>query len=162
MARKRKYIKSWPCNNLGELVRFLNSIYPEGYTIRDVAERCGTTVQNLSQMFTKDNMRLKFIEEIAGAYGYTLSLYFPVKEKMDIIYVTKKREWPNAGNLQGLAQYIADSNITVNYMSQRIGHGNNVLTNAFNTGNISISVLYEVLANLNIDVIWEFKKNQTE
>ena len=155
---RKIYNKSWPRKNLGELVNFLDRQYPQGYSLDDLSAKFGKSRQYISQTFQRDDMKLSKAEWIAEQYGYHLKLYFPVRERIGLDYSVHKREYPNAGNLAGLEKYIYDSNISINYMSQRIGRANNVLTNAFIRGDIFISTLYEVIKNLNIEVVWSFEK----
>ncbi len=157
--KREAYNKNWPRKNLGELANFLDRQYPQGIVLKDMAARTATTVQNLSQMFVRDDMKLSRAEGIVRAYGCRLMLYFPEKARLGLDYSPKVlRPFPNAGNLAGLARYIADSNISINHMSQRIGRANSVLTTAFTRGDIFISTMYSILANLGIDVIWSFEK----
>lgn len=156
-GRKKGNTRHWPGRNLGELADFIDRQYPEGYTLDMLALRLGMTKQNISLMMTKDDIKLSKAEEIAAEFGHTLKLHFPQREH---VYSgeRKARVFPNAGNLSGLAKYLADSNISVNYMSQRVGMANNVITNAFDKGDIMISKLYAILANLRISVQWIFEK----
>lgn len=162
MNKRPPYQKNWPRKNLGELVNFLDKQYPDGFSLAELSEKTHMTNQNISQMFRRDDMKLSRAEKIASDYGYRLRLFFPEKEIMGLDYSHKKRDFPNAGNLSGLVKYIADSNISINFMSQRIGRANIVLTNAFAKGDIFISTLYEIIKNLNIEVIWSFETPEME
>lgn len=158
MARK-PYTKRWPRKNLGEFLNFLDRIYPEGYSLQDLSEATGMTQQNLSQMFTRDDAKLSKIEYLAGKYGYVLTLYYPQKTRLlESLHTRKECTYVNAGNLAGLQKYIQDSNITINHMSDRVGRNFCVIANAFKKGDIKLSALYEILKNLNINVIWNFEK----
>lgn len=161
MARK-PYTKRWPRQNLGEFLNFLDRIYPEGYSLQDLSEVTGMTQQNLSQMFTRDDAKLSKIEDLADKYGYTLRLYYPQKTRLlEGMHNRKERIYANAGNLSGLQKYIQDSNITINHMSDRVGRTFCVISNAFKKGDIKLSALYEILKNLNINVIWNFEKKNS-
>lgn len=154
--RPTSYIKKWPAKHLSELVAFLEKQHDDNLSIKDVANRTGMTIQYISFLFRKDDMKLSRAENIAKAYGYTLKLYFPQREwKYE---GPNRREFPNAKNLSGLVQYMNDSNKTVNSLSQELRISNGVLTKAFNNGDIFISMLYTVVEMLNIEFIWSFEK----
>lgn len=159
MPKKESYTKKWPRQNLFEIASFLESQHPGGCSLKELSKKMDMTAQAVSQTFIRDDMTLSKAESIAAAYGYRLKLFFPIKDSHGITSAAAMREFPNAGNLAGLARYLRDSNITVNYMSQRIGRSNGVLTRALTTGDIYISTLYEVTRNLKIQVMWKFEKD---
>jgi len=158
MNKRPPYTKNWPRKNLGEMVNFLEKIYPDGFSLAEVAEKTDMRTQDVSRMFVHDDMKLSKAEKIATDYGFRLHLFFPEWEGVGLDYSIRHKDYPNAGNLSGLAKYIYDRKISINYMSQRIGRANNVLTNAFAKGDIFISTLYDIIKNLNIEVVWSFEK----
>lgn len=159
MQKRKPYTKNWPRKNLGELIGFIEQQYPDGFSLEMLAERMNTSVQNVSRIFVRDDMKLSKAEEITNIFGYKLVLFFPERERIGLDYSPyRKKEYPNAKNLTGLVKYINDSNISINYMSQRINKANIVLMNAFNRGDIFISTLYDITHNLNIEFMWEFRK----
>ena len=158
--KRGPYTKHWPRQNLGEFLNFLDRIYPEGYSLQDLSEVTGMTVANLSQMFIRDDAKLSKMEYLASRFGYTLTLFYPQKTRfLSDFHSGNAREYPNAGNLAGLAKYIQDSNISINHMSVRVGRAFCLISNAFKKGDIKLSALYEILKNLNINVIWNYEKN---
>jgi len=160
MARKNVYAKHWPAKNLADLINFLERTHPEGLVLKDIAQETGISHQHLCQMLMRDDMRLSRVEEIAETLGYTLRLFFPQKVfpyGRPAHLSQRNREFPNAGNLAGLVRYINDSGMTVFHMSQRIGRANNVIKNAFETGNIAVSTLLDITDNLGITIEWSFE-----
>ena len=162
MTERKAYIKSWPRQNLAELLQFLEQRHPGGLKLRDFSERSGLTQQYASSIFRRDDMRLSLAEKIADTYGYQLKLYFPQKEyKFGIVpegLSKYRKDYPNAGNLSGLAKYMQDSMRTINSLSEAVGLNYSVIKDAFNKGDIYISTLYKILKNLNIQVLWSFEK----
>ena len=150
------YNKHWPRQNLAELLRFLDRMHPEGLSLKTVSEKIRHTQQYVSQTFMKDDMKLSKAEMIARCYGYSLRLMYPKKDPLLIDRSQHYRTFPNSGNLHGLVEYLNDSNISINHMSQRIGKANSVITEAFNKGDIMLSTLYEIIRNLGIEVYWYF------
>lgn len=164
MQTRRANTKHWPRKNLGELLNFIEKQHPEGLAIINIAERLDMTQQSVSSMFMKDDIKLSKAENIAEAYGYELKLYFPQREnKLGLMLppsgLLRQKDFPNIGNLAGLYKYIIDSNMTLNSISQRIGMSFGVMQRAFSKGDIFISTLYEILKELNINVIWAFEEN---
>ncbi len=157
---RQPYKNTWPRKNLGELLNFLDRIYPEGYTLDTLAEKFGVTRESFSQMFRGDDAKLSKAEAIARAYGYRLTLYFPQKTRLlgELHTSAPRHTYPDAGNLAGLVKYIQDSNISIHHMGLRIGRRYGPINAAFSKGDIKISMLYEILKNLNINVIWNFEK----
>lgn len=158
------YNKSWPKKNLGELVNFLERIHPEGLSLKILSDEIGITPQGLSSLFSRDNAKLSRVEQIVGRYGYELKLFFPVRtfpvEGIEI--PPPKRTFPNAGNLAGLVRYINDSNYSIKYVANLIPRYPSLLTRAFETGDILISNLYQILDALGICVLWKFIKTDKE
>ena len=149
--------RSWPCKNLGELINFLEEQNPKGLNISEIAKRMGCTPQHISALLLKDEMKLSYVEKIARSYGHELKLYFPVWTKENPSK-SKDRSFPTAGNLTGLAKYIYDSNRTVNSVSTDMNKPGSIMEQAFRKGDIKISTLYEILAQLNIITQWKFEK----
>ena len=151
--------KKWPGKNLGELINFLEEQYPDGIPIKDVAERLGVTQSSISQMFRLDDTRLSKAEWIAGRYGYRIDLFFPKRKYEDGYVPAKPRmSYPDAGNLLGLVNYIQDSEYTITFVAEKTGVTRGVFTKAFQSGDISISLLYQILDILGLCVIWKFTK----
>lgn len=155
------YNKSWPGNNLGELIAFLKTTEPGGLSLRKLAERLGVTQACISNTFCRDDMKLKRAEDICRAYGYRLSLYFPTEyygfnegfEKKEY-----KDKYPNAGNLSGLVKYIMESGFSPSYVAHGMNMSPGVLIKAFTTGDISIKTLYLCADSLKIEIEWRFEK----
>lgn len=163
--RPTSYKKKWPCKHLGELIHFLESQHTEGLSIKAISEKTGLKIQYISSLFKNDDMKLSRAESIVESYGYSLKLFFPQKEwifggPLDI-NPKSKRKFPNAGNLGGLVKYINDSNKTINSLSKDMMISNNVLTSAFNNGDIFLSKLFMVIKTLDIEVFWSFEKKQS-
>jgi len=160
MARGH-YTKRWPRQNLGEFLNFLDRIYPNGYGLQELSDVTGMTKQNLSQMFVRDDAKLSRMEEFADKFGYVLTLYYPQRTSLlNGLHEGNRREFPHAGNLAGLVKYMQDSNITIYHMSVRLGRSSPLITNAFKKGDIKLSALYEILKNLNINVIWNYEPKE--
>lgn len=159
---KRPYKKHWPNQNLNELITFLETQFPGGMSCTDLAAAIGLSQQRISALFKKDDLKLSQAESIVEKFGYTLTLYFPKKEYFITDYrpfgIVKMKEYPNAGNLYGLYEYMRDSNISVNMMSKTLEMTYSVIDRAFKTGDIQISTLYEILKVLGIEVLWSFDK----
>lgn len=102
-------------------------------------------------------MKLSKAEKIAQALGYKLRLYFPVRTRIGLDFSVRKEDYPQAGNLTGLAKYLYDSNISIDRMCKRLGRAHSVLKNAFANGDIALSTLMNVIDNLGIDIIWKFE-----
>ena len=161
MAANRK--KFWPRIILNELISFIEEQHGTLPSLEDISDKTGLSVGNISAIFIRDDMKLRRAEEIVRAYGYELKLFFPLREyPQDWGTHISRREFPNSGNLTGLVKYLYDSNITVNYMCKRIGCSYTMLDNAFTTGNISLSYLYKITENLNINVLWIYEKKNSE
>ena len=157
MATSNK--KSWPRIVLNELITFIEQQHGYLPSLKEISEKTGLSVNNVSAMFIKDDMKLSRAEEIIRAYGYELKLFFPLKEyPHDWGKHSTRREFDNSGNLTGLVQYLKDSNITINHLRMRIGCHHSVIDQAFNSGNISLSYLYKIVENLNINVLWIYEK----
>lgn len=158
------YNKNWPRKNLGELVRFLEKMHPEGLALKTLSEEIGITQQALSSLFSKDDAKLSRIEQIVRCYGHELKLFFPLRtfpvEGIEI--PPPKKTFPNAGNLSGLIRYINDSNYSIKYVAGLIPRYPSLLTRAFETGDILMSNLYQVLDALDICVIWKFVKTNIQ
>lgn len=161
MTRKA-YNKHWPRKNLGEFLNFLDRLYPNGYTLQEISDKTGQSKQYLSNLFTRDDARLSKLEKYAERLGYQLMLYFPQKTRLLAdLHDSPRKDYPNAGNLTGLVRYLQDSNISVNHMSVRLGRSFSLVMNAFRSGDINVSTLYDILKNLNIDVMWKFEKKDS-
>ncbi len=52
----------------------------EGITKKELAERMGTTRQNLNYLLNKDNFRINEIIKIADCLGYTFNYSFDKKD----------------------------------------------------------------------------------
>lgn len=155
---REPYTKHWPRKNLGEFLNFLDRIYPKGYSLQDLSNVTGMSKQNLSQMFIRDDAKLSKMEALAESFGYSLTLYYPQKTRfLGSTNEGSQKHYPNAGNLAGLVKYIQDSNISLNHMSVRVGRSYCLIANAFKNGDIKLSALYEILKNLNINVIWNYE-----
>ena len=163
--KRTAYTKKWPAKHLGEMIHFLESQHKDGLNIMNIAEKTGLTPQYVSALFHKDDMKLSRAEKFANDYGYTLKLYFPQKEfKFGPILIsqTKRKEYPNAGNLSGLAKYLADSNITIHRFCKENNMSNSILSTAFKNGDIFVSTLYIIVEALGIDFVWSFEKMNHE
>lgn len=156
-ARHAAHRKRWPGKNLGEVLGFLESIFPEGVSGRTLAEDLGVTPQSVSGLFSKDDMWLSKAEEIARIYGHELRIFFPLRKQYEWFTPPPPRqEFPNAGNLSGLVQYINDSGWTVSHAANVIGRTPTSLFRALNKGDIRISYLNDILDALGICAIWKF------
>ena len=157
---RQPYNKRWPRKNLGDLVSFLEEINPQGINVTSLANRLGGSAGNISNMFCRDDMKLSKAEQIARAYGYKLLLYFPKRDPDDTFGVAPfKLNYPNAGNLTGLVEYIRDSGYSITFFSEQSGIGRNILQRAFTNGDISLATLNHILDTMGLCVIWKFIKN---
>ena len=152
-------MKSWPRKNLGELLNFLDRIHPEGLSLGVISSEIGMTVAGVSNLFMMDDMKLSKAEGIAKAYGYELHLFFPVRNYSAFaIQPSYTRTFETAGNLEGLARYIYDSNWTINSVAHGMRKSPTMLSNAIRTGDILLSNLYKVTDSLGIYFFWKFEK----
>ena len=162
MATRKKqlvYVKSWPRKNLGELLNFLEQMHPEGISLKALSGRLGMTPGAISNLFMRDDMKLSKAETIVRAYGYELKLYFPAKVYAEGIEPPKHGlTFDNAGNLKGLAQYIYDSNWTINFVAHSMGMYATMLSNSIKRGDIFLSKLYNVTDALGICFEWRYEK----
>lgn len=156
MARPHK--NHWPRRNLSEIIRFLENVTEGKMTLKSLSEKMGTTEQNISNMFLRDDMRLSRAMKIAKLYGYRLTILFPKWKDYGIPPLTKKQEYPNAGQLQGLIDYTYNANWTKHKLSQFTKLSYDCINQAFATGDIKLSYLYRIMAELNIDAKWVFEK----
>lgn len=158
MSSNPIHVKKWPRKNLGELIDFLEKVNPEGISLHTLAEKFSVTRASISNMFNKDEMKLSKAEEIARLYGHSLTLFFPQRVHKDgFVPPPPKREFPNAGNLTGLVKYIQDSDYSIAWVAEVNGFSPNVLTRAFENGDISIRTLKRINDNLGLCVIWKFE-----
>lgn len=153
------YRKAWKGEVLGELLDFIarqhDGCIP---SLKDISKITGLSVGNISAMFLRDDMKLSRMEEIVNCYGYKLKLFFPLREyPVKWNNAVEQKKYPNAGNLQGLVEYLHDSNITVNYMACRIGRTRFLIESAFNSGDIFLSTLKAIIENLNIEILWIYE-----
>ena len=161
MQTYKTYSKIWPGKVLGELVYFLGQRHPEGIPVKEVAEKLGVTAQYVSYIFLRDDLRLSGAEKIANLYGYELHLYFPQRRFPEGIEAPEHtREYPKAGNLRGLAEYMLDSNWTPHALAQMTGCSYHSLLHAFETGDIMISKLRHIEESLDIQILWKFDEKQ--
>ena len=152
-------IKNRKSENLSEILAFLHSLHPEGLAPGVIAQETGLSSHSLSAAFIKDNMHLSRAEYIAKCYGYKLFLVFPKRKLVNgMAPPPRKREFPNAGNLSGLVDYILDSNYSVAYVAGRVGCGRGLLERAFASGDIMISSLKQITEGLGIEVQWVWEK----
>ena len=159
MARKLAYRKHWPRKTLGELLNFLEDLHPEGLTLKGLSDELGMNVGAISNIFNRDDLKLSKAEEIVRTYGYELRLFFPVKTyPVGIERPQYSRTFENAGNLTGLARFIYDSNWTIHSVSKSIGVYTTTLTNAFESGDIQLSRLYQITDLLGICFFWKYEK----
>ena len=157
---KKAYTKNkWPRKNLGELVNFLEERHPEGLSLSAVAGVLGVKEGAVSNMFSHDDMHLRRVESIAQAYGYTLHLFFPVRELGDYEPSKPRVIYDDAGNLAGLVKYIQDSEYSLPFIAEQMKISSNTLRHAFRTGDIMMSTLNQMLDALGICMIWKFEKN---
>ena len=153
--------KAWPRKFLNEIISFIEEQHGYEPSLDDISKKTGLSVANISALFMRDDMKLSRAEDIARKYGCELRLFFPLKEyPIEWESHVSRREFPNAKNLSGLVKYLYDSNITINHMSKRIGRSNMMIMKAFSTGDIFLSNLYQIIDNLNIDVIWIFENKE--
>ena len=156
----KQYKNQWPRRNLSEIIRFLESVNPQKMTLKIISEKIGTTEQNLSNIFIKDDMKLSRAMKIAEVYGYELTLLFPKWKDYGIPPLHKKNEYPNAGQLKGLIEYTYNANCTIHKIAKMTGIDDNCIRQAFQTGDIRLSFLYRIMAELNIDAKWNFTKKE--
>lgn len=159
-TKRHAYAKRWPGKNLGELLNFLDRMHPEGLTLEALGRQMGMTPGAVSNLFMRDDMKLSKAEAIVRSYGYELKLFFPVRTFAEGIEPPKHgKTFDGAGNLKGLAQYIYDSNWTINYVATEMGMYNKMLTSAIKRGDIFLSKLYAVTNALGIYFIWKYENN---
>lgn len=156
---RKTYVKKWPRKNLGEMLNFLETMHPEGLRLDVLAKKMECTVNNVSAVFLKDDMKLSKAEAIARLYGYELKLLFPVREFNPGEKVPEpKKKYENAGNLSGLARYISDNEYRLTMVSFASKCNEQVISRALTNGDILISTLYKIIEGLDISVIWRFEK----
>lgn len=164
IPEKKKYgahNKKWPAKNLGEVMGFLENIFPDGVSGKTLAADLGQTPQSISGLFCKDDMHLSKAEEIARIYGYELKIFYPIRKQYDwFTPPPPKNTFPNAGNLEGLVQYVNDAGWSIRFASQRMNKDPNIVWRAFNNGDIKISTLKQMLDALGICAIWKFIPKQ--
>lgn len=158
-TRNKGRKKSWDTRDLIHLRHVLENYYEGEIPLSNLSKLTGRTVQDLSNKFRADDMKLSCAEEIAHAIGYELKLLFPQKTYLPGITTPKpKYNFKEKNQLTGLVQYFNDSNLTVHCISQRTGLNTNGLMKAIRKGDIHIKDLNRILRELNIDIIWEFRK----
>ena len=161
MGNARK--KFWPRVILNELISFIEEQHEFVPSLEKISQKTGLTESCISAMFMRDDMKLSKAEYIVRCYGYELKLFFPIRDyPYEWEAHVSRREFPNSGNLSGLVKYLYDSNISLNYMSKRVGRSYLTLVKAFSTGNISLAYLYEITQNLNINVLWIYEKKNSD
>ena len=158
------YRKRWQSsvNYMSELLAFLERQHPEGVAVQKVAQRLGCTSQHVSQLFIKDDAKLSTVCRIAECYGYELRLFFPVKTYIFGDKPAPHREFPKAGLMAGLANYINDSNMTAHSVSKMAGLSFEVVNLALNRGDIKLSNLYKITDALGISMYWQFDKKEED
>lgn len=129
----------WPANTLRELVSFLSTQHPGGLSATAIGKVCNVTPQTISQRFLRDDTDLSVVEEMARAYGFELELTFSKKAKG--LTVLPRKQYPNAGNLQGLVGILSREQVGIRAVSERIGVDYSAVARAFNRGKIKISLL---------------------
>lgn len=154
------YQKKWQdkVNYLSELLSFLESQHPEGIALKKVAEKLDCSAQHVSQLFIKDDTKLSTIVKIVACYGYELHLFFPEKNYLYGDKPAPHRLFPDAGLLSGLANYINDSNMTANSVSNMTGLSFDIVNGALTKGDIKISNLYAITDALGINIYWQYEK----
>lgn len=162
-SKYKTYKKHWPRKNLGNLLNFLERIYPDGLSIYTLAKDFEMSPQAVSNLFLRDDMKLSKAEEIARLYGHTLHLYYP-KRSFNADYQPrfKTKDYPNAGNLSGLIKYINDSEYSLAFVAERISLYPGILNRAFENGDILLSVLNNTADALGIHIFWDFTKENKE
>ncbi len=129
----------------------------------DLAARLGGKPGNISHMFSRDDMKLSKAEQIASAFGYHLQLFFPKRNPDDTFGATPyKFDFPNAGNLTGLVDYIRESGYSITFFSERTGVGRTILQRAFTIGDIRISTLSKIVDETGMCIIWKFEPKTIE
>ena len=156
---KSAYKKHWPRKNLGELVNFLENIYPEGLSLEILKKDFGKTVGSWSNTFNRDDLKLSRAERIAEHYGYTLKLMFPKRTFLNDYHPPVRiKPVEDAGNLQGMYLWIRDSGMSAAQVAERMKVTVSVINRALSTGDIQISMLNRFTDAFGITVIWEFNK----
>ena len=144
----------WPANTLGELVSFLSTQHPGGLSATAISEVCNVTPQTISQRFLRDDTDLSVVEEMVRAYGFELELTFSKKAKG--LTVLPRKQYPNAGNLQGLVGILSREQVGICAVSERIGVDYSAVARAFKRGKIKISLLKEIIAAYGIEMEWKW------
>lgn len=158
MIQHKTKSKSWPCRRLRYVVEFIEERHGGLPSLKDISEVLGLSTNSISAIFLKDDMKLSRAEWIASRYGYRLTLFFPVKEIFFEYGRPRLADYPNAGNLSGLAKYLRDSNVSMYGLKLRIGGSEETYKTAFRTGDIFLSTLERITDEFNIDVVWKFEK----
>lgn len=149
--------KTWETKNLGPLRDILENHYGGEIPLPDLAIHTGRSVQDLSNKFRADDMKISCAEEIAYSLGYKLTLLFPQKTYLPGMELPKPRYNFNTNNrLNGLVKYMNDSNVTIHSIAKRTGLNANGLSIALQKGDMHIKDLNRILREMNIDVIWDF------
>ena len=145
----------WPEKNLKELISFLSCQHPGGIRVRAVCEKVGITPQAVSAILHKDDTSLLWVEKLACKYGYKLRLEYTIPKCMqDKGDQDATKQYPNAGNLAGLASYATSRGFTINTVAKHLNMNYRVVGRALKTGNIQLSTFHSILNRLDIEVEW--------
>lgn len=149
----------WPADILGELVSFLSTQHPGGLSASAVSRVCGVSPQVISNRFLRDDADLSVVEEMARAYGFELNLAF--SKNPNGITSAPRKDYPNAGNLQGLVGILSREQVSINGVAARIRVDYSAVARAFNSGKIKISLLKRIVAAYGIGMEWDWIPAQT-
>lgn len=163
MKKTAIYKKHWPKKNLGELVNFLEEIYPGGINLSMLSAELGKSVGSWSNMFNRDDLKLSKAEQIAEHFGYTLRLMFPARTFLNDYHPPVRiQPFETAGNLTGMYLWIRDSGMSISQVAARMDIMGNVIKRALSTGDIQISTLNLFADTFDVNILWQFEKKENK
>lgn len=157
--KKRVKKKKWPAENLSELVTFLDEMNPNGIAVRDMSRRTGLTQQYISWMMMRDDCKLSTAIRIALDYGYRLEIVAPEgKKPWEPVKNFKHKDFPNAGPLSGVADFLNTEQINLSEAARRAKISRTGFELALKRGDAMVGTIKRIAAGLGIYLEWKFIK----